>query len=329
MGLLMACPSPPSGDGKDGGTDAGTQECIAPTKPSSSTAEVGNINVELHLPTIDSNGQPTPGRTSVTAQVFDAPKPQLVEMVTKATAGDCKLLTPKIPFCSMDCCGGASCVATDTCQGNPEAQNMGEITVTGVKTASSGTVFTLKNVNNNYQALVALDYPPFDEDAPVRVDADGGVYGSFAIESRGIAPINLTSTSLVLSGSSDLAVTWTPAGSGTTSRILIELEISHHGGRKGSILCDTADDGALNIDKSLVASLVSLGVAGWPTIKVKRNSAGTVTIAPGKVNLSVFSQIETNVQVPGYVSCFQDCPDGGGCSSYCDGGLCKEDLTCE
>jgi len=102
----------------------------------------------------------------------------------------------------------------------------------------------------------------------------------------------------------------------------VKLDISHHGGSKGMIECDTDDDGALDIPSELVTSLLDLGAAGYPTIIVTRHSDGSTRIAPGFVHLSAASSVEKAVGVPGLSSCNED-------TDCLMGKTCQSDLSCK
>jgi hypothetical protein len=87
------------------------------------------------------------------------------------------------------------------------------------------------------------------------------------------------------------------------------------------ITCDTNDDGSLEIAAPLVTALVSLGVAGFPSIVVSRERTTSTAVGSGSVNFVVTSDIEQYVTVPGVRSCTGD--------EDCTGmGTCQDDLTC-
>jgi hypothetical protein len=113
----------------------------------------------------------------------------------------------------------------------------------------------------------------------------------------------------------------TPGAAGTGSRVKVKLDISHHGGTRGMISCETADDGSLTIGAGLVTRLVGLGVAGFPSIVVTRENVGSATVGTGRVNMVVSSTVESYVTVPGVRSCTSN--------DDCMGmGTCRADLTC-
>ncbi len=72
----------------------------------------------------------------------------------------------------------------------------------------------------------------------------------------------------------------------------------------------------------MIERLANLGVAGFPTIVVTRVSVGSAVIRAGRIDLTVYSDVERSVEVPGLVSCTDD--------SQCSGGSsCQSDLTCK
>ena len=133
---------------------------------------------------------------------------------------------------------------------------LGTVSIAGVKTAAGGSSVDLTNVNNNYQTATSLAYPPFDEGSDVSVTASGGSYGQFTIHAKAIAPLVLASGMLPLESGKAFVLTWTAKGATSDSTIHVKLDISHHGGTKGKIECDAADNGSLTIATSFKSSAV-------------------------------------------------------------------------
>ncbi len=119
-----------------------------------------------------------------------------------------------------------------------------------------------------------------------------------------------------------MALAWTPPATAGRSTVHVKLDISHHGGTRGKIECEAADTGSLTIDGALVTELLHLGVAGFPTIVVTRSASGEAALTVGRVALSLESEIEREVVIPGVISCNEnaDCPDGQ---------TCQTDLRCK
>lgn len=278
------------------------------------SALVGTFEIEL--PAVSEDGVP-----SIVGKVYDGPTPSTLVWEAGTRDGDCKLFTPRVPYCSTACGGDAACVEDDTCQPYPTARSVGNVTVTGVETAS-GQDITLTPVANNYQLVSeTLLEPPFAGGAEIALSAEGAYFAPFSLTAHGIAALSFASESLALVEDTSLALAWEPDES-SDSRVHIKLDLSHHGGTKGKIECDFDDDGSAEISAALVSELMSLGIAGFPTIVVTRRQIGETAIEVGKVQLAVTSSVEIPVDIEGLVSCTDDaqCPDDQ---------TCQTDLTCQ
>jgi hypothetical protein len=237
--------------------------------------------------------------------------------------GDCQLLIPRAPFCPSSCGGSAVCVEDGVCQPYPTACSVGTVHVKGVKTVSGETELTIDPIANAYQpkAAVKLPFPAFAEGDRIRVQASGGDLEPFTLEVRGIAPLALSAEEFHLASDQPMAVTWTPAEEGDTSRIQLKLDISHHGGSKGMIVCDVEDRGELQLGAALDTALIDLGFAGFPTLILSRVAATSASLHAGRVDLTIESKVERSAAINGLSSCTgnADCPRGESCQS---------DLTC-
>jgi hypothetical protein len=302
--------------GTNGGGDAGAQvdASVRPDAASGDPSQLaGTFQVRL-VPPEDDAGV---GYTSVVGKVFDGPTPALLVWSQAATDGPCALWKPTVPFCSQACGGNAVCVADEKCRAYPTARSVGTVTVTGMRTTAGATTFAMDPIASSYQPDQTLPYPAFDEGDDIVFAASGGDFAAFSLKSKGIEALELTTGTVTLAENQPLALTWTAPGMTGISTIHVKLDISHHGGIKGMIECDADDTGSLQISASLVTALLHLGVAGFPSIAVTRQSIGSATIAAGRVELDVSSDVEKLVQIPGLVSCNKDtdCPDGGTCQT--------------
>lgn len=322
LGLMAsACNSGDEGNDKvDGGVDAG----LADAGFGDPNTLVGTFQVKLVAPVpATPDTEAVPGFTTVFGKVYDGPTPSTLIWDEAQAQGECRLLTPRVPFCNTPCGGSAACVADDTCQPYPTAHGVGTVTVTGLHDASGPVVLEMRPVANNYQnpAGVELPYPSFAEGEVLQLSAAGGDYPPFQVQARGIAPFALTTTNFNLVAGQPLTLSWTPAADPNASQIVVKLDISHHGGTKGKIECVAQDDGALELPASMVGALLNLGVAGFPSVIVTRRAVGSVTIATGRIDLAVSAEDERAVTIDGLVSCTDD--------SECDNGqTCQPDLTC-
>jgi hypothetical protein len=312
--VLTACGTTPTNQ------DATTNEtAIVDASVSDDTAHavVGTFQIQLVAPTDGGAGY-----TSVVGRVQNATTPSQIVWEQRAVRGDCRLMVPRVPFCATPCGGTAVCVENDMCRPYALGQNAGTVRVTGVRTSTGATSFELVSVANSYQApgSVMLPFPAFAEGDAIRVEAMGSAtVTAFALETRGVAPLTLSSSSYRMQTGMPLGLAWTaPQRSGQT--VTVHLDISHHGGTRGKIECTTADDGELVIEADLITRLMALGIAGFPTVVVTRGSTGTANLRAGRVELKISSGLEVPVEIPNLRSCLAD--------ADCDGGMCRPDLTC-
>ncbi|MDB4980600.1 MAG: hypothetical protein JWM82_1352 [Myxococcales bacterium] len=322
---LAACSgSKASGnDGAAGGAGAtGTAGATA-----GAAGATGNPDAVVGAFAIKFKTDSTPSIAAITGTVYDAPTFQPL-FAAAMKDGDCTLEKPVFPFCAPACdADTADCVADDTCRARPGKQNVGAVTLTDVKTAAGGTSLVLEPTNNIYQpsADTAPAYPPFDEGVDVGLTATGGAYGAFEIHAKGIAPLVFADETLTLERDKTLTLHWTPKGASSDATIQVRVDISHHGGLKGLITCETADTGTLTISAALTSALRNLGVAGFPAVLLTRTSKASTKIAPGRVELVLSHAVEHPLVIPGLTSCgdmtnSSDCPTGK---------LCKSDSTCQ
>jgi hypothetical protein len=300
---------PPGADAAvDGGADAAAGD---------PEALVGKFEVDL----VAGDGT-NAAHTTVVGTIYDHAQPEAIVWETAAAAGDCALLTPRVPFCASGCASGEVCVEDDTCAPYATRQVVGTVHVTGLATTTGGDGFDLDPIGKTYQptADVALAYPPFAAGEPVRFAAAGSAFtAAFAIDAAGIAPFALTSADPALARDRPIQLSWSAGGG--AAKVAVKLDISHHGGSRGKIECLAADSGQLAIDASLVNPLLDLGAAGYPTILVARRALGSTVIPAGRVELELRSEVERPVTVPGLRSCTED--------TDCETGeTCRDDLTC-
>ncbi|MGK3995490.1 hypothetical protein [Sorangium sp. So ce1024] len=326
LGLLsLHCSSSPSGN--DQPQEPGPPD--SPENPDPSTGDptrlIGAFQVRsLPAAASEEGGAEAAGTSSLLGKIYDGPTPSQIVWEEKTVEGGCRLLTPRVPFCNEPCGGSAVCVEDDTCQPYPTAHSAGPVTATGLNIESGEASFVMNPVANNYQppAGAKLLYPPADEGQTVRFEASGDYFSAFAVEAKGVRPLELQGGAVLLDPNQAVTLEWTPPGQAGISTIEVTLDISHHGGTKGKIECAVEDTGSLELPASLVTQLLDLGVAGFPSILVTRKAVGSTTIAQGRVDLVISSQVERPVEIAGLTSCHDDseCPDGQ---------TCQRDLTCQ
>lgn len=292
--LAGSCTSDP-GDGGD--PPAGT-------KPS-----YGGFRVSLEPP---ANG--SPAYTSVVGQLTDGPTPTAPKS-EGPLVGACRLLKPKNPFCEP-CGSKALCVDDNKCEPYANPQEAGKVRVTGLKTTAGAASFAMDPIQMNYQPAAGLTvgFPPFAEGDVVTFAAAGNdSIAGFTLSAPGISPLNVLNDTLVLADGKPLNLSWTPPAKPGSSKVSVTVDISHHGGTKGEIECETPDTGNLEIPAALVDQLKALGIAGFPIIEISRLSVGEK--AGVHANLVLESRIVKSLTIPGLVSCDSDeeCPDGQTC----------------
>lgn len=315
-----------SGSKSDAGTGGGATTTDAGT---ASAAKIGEFSLQLAAPVAASGtGSATAGYTSLLGKVFDGPATETTIWIKKDAAEGCTLLTPEVPFCETPCGSGNVCVADDKCQKSPTAIGVGTLSVKGVKTDTGATEFTSdtsKDIKYAYQTPigVSLAYPAFAEGDAIELSLSGDTgIAAFSLQGKGITTLELINgDSYPLAAGKGLALAWKAAAQATGSRILLKLDISHHGGSKGKIECDVDDDGSFTIPAKLVDALTALGVAGFPSVSITRAAVTSVATTKGRVDLRLFSSSDRPVDVPGVESCGAD-------TECATGKKCRDDKTC-
>lgn len=328
--LATACgdDAAPSTTDDDAATNETTQDASAQdaSTQDAGSAFYGTFSIELveAVPATEQTNA-TPPFNVFAGLVHAREKISNMQWTRLDEAGDCELFAPLMPFCDPSCTSREICSPAGECVAVPSAVDLGPASVQGLVNEdgeAAAVTLTARAPSFNYFASGAGDlaYPPFQ--APDTVSLrfmDGGELGPFELSAAAIAPLTLL-TEAPLSFDPDAAtvVRWTPAVSGSRSRIELRVDISHHGGNKGELLCNTEDDGELELPAALVQGLIDLGVAGFPSLTVTRESRSEpLDRAPG-LTLKIFSSLLLPLEIPGIVSCTevgeQDvCPDGQTC----------------
>ncbi len=250
----------------------------------------------------------------VSGSVYDGPSPLAFGLEAVLEEGECQLREPTHPFCDPACGSTGLCVRDGECMPYPKAQNVGEMQVTGLLEPVTLEPFP----PNFYYQSAELAFPPCEEGATIALDAE-----AFRAEARCVAPLVVdASEPLFVRREEPLILTWQAPGDPELGSVHILLDISHHGGKKGDIVCVVPDTGRYEIPATLVTALVDLGLAGYPSVILTRSSAAVSD--PPDVTFSVAASIERPVDT-GVQSCLpnaadEPCPAGQTCdpaSSIC------------
>lgn len=330
LGLLSsfsACSSNDSGDNGARGGASGASGASGSSGASSSGGSSGSssasggcgataANQTLHGD-FKATFQPpllgAPAYTKFDGQFYPAPFPPSLVLKLDREQGGCQLMVPATPFCENDCVSGV-CTADNVCTPYPPAAYVGAAKVSGL----GPTELTIdpEPCAFSYQPPSALPNPPCAEGATVSITTD-----QFSVSGTCIADIELLGPNpLPIASGKSLPLSWKPPTVKKDARIMIHLDIAHHGGKTGEINCDVPDTGSFEIPEPLVTRLVSLGLAGFPTVEVTRY-ARSISDKHSDVGL-VLSAFASRDLDSGVLSCFDDseCPDGKTCAT---------DLTCK
>jgi hypothetical protein len=308
-GPMAAGTSGSGGDGGSAASGAGGAGTGGAGGAGGSSTLVGTFTVKLQHAVVATM---TEAFSVVSGTVYSGKVPPIIPLAVDREEGPCKLLKPKIPFCTGGCGAAAACVDTETCMPYPKAQNVGVVRVEGLSSAVTMDPFPPSYAYSS----TALPYPPCEEGADVRLSADG-----FGAQTKCVAPLVLSDSGVVsVKRDQPVKVAWTAPGKPDMGRVTILLDVSHHGGKKGEIDCDVPDTGAFDIPASLVTALVDLGLAGFPTILVTRVASAPSATEP-QIVLAASASVEREVDT-GIKSCVDDtgCPMGQTCN--------KDNLTC-
>lgn len=286
--------------------------------PAGESNTSGYFRIRLNEKSDISQGLPT-----VEGRIYAGVSPSALFWAEKSRSGGCALYLPKAPFCDPACGPNALCAEDGVCKAFARPIVVGKVTLTGAKTQAGATTVEMDPTSNVYQipAGTALQYIPFAEGDEVKVAAAGDTaLGSFSIAGKAIARLAVLSDTIVLADGQPMRLRWAPPARDVGSSILVEVDISHHGGSKGKIACETADNGSLDIAASLVDNLKALGISGYPRVELTRKSVATHPRT--HVNLEIESTITKLLSIPGLVSCSVDeeCPEGK---------TCQQDMQCK
>ena len=288
-------------------------------KPQTGIPSLGSFQVSLW----DSSEISPTAYSTVFGQIYTGPTPPSLVWVEKTKSGECRLLTPKVPFCDPGCGSEGACVEDGVCRKHPVMMGAGRISVNGLKTKANANSFTMDLGPGGYQPPggTIVDYPPCDEGAAVTFAASGGdSISAFTVSAKGISPLTVLNDSVTLADGRPVDLEWSPPKQAGNTTVFVTVDISHHGGIKGKIECEGADDGKMQIAGTLVDGLKALGVSGFPKIEISRKAEGIN--ADLKVSLIIESLITKFVNIPGLISCNGD----GDCPA---GQTCQQDAQCK
>jgi hypothetical protein len=319
---LSAC-----GSSGDSTTPANNDAATTDATPSANAAKANGL-FEIHYVTGATSAD---SYTDIGGAMYDAALTELVIWDKKTTDGNCSLYQPRTPFCES-CASGQVCVDTNVCRTPPSKHDVGAVTMTGLSGADPLALIAVTGTETTYSCAETLPVPPCTVGATVGLSAAGkGDYPAFSIQTQCIAPLAVTNSAIALQSGTAFTLTWTPS-SVASARINLEFDLSHHGGSKGKVICETSDTGSLQVSSSLIDKLLALGVTGYPKADVTRVITGTTAVGSGQAQFKIYSDLDFVVQIPDLVSCQNDteCPTGQTCqntSNMC-GVSCTTNADC-
>lgn len=301
---------------------AGVGGCSGSGGGAPTSGAVGGFGILLSAPVPASMGmEARPGQTRVLGAVSAGPTPDSVSWRQTAEQGGCRLLQPMAHFCDPQCDSLSVCGAGGRCAPYPAGLNAGPVRVKGLRGASGPVDFTMQPLAPAFSYEppndLVLAYPPFAPGGDVELSAGGGAVAAFTLKARGISPLEVMGADpLPIDPARPLELRWRTPTAAETTTVRVSLDLTLHGGAKGKIECDGADNGMRSIPAPLVMQLIALGTAGFPAVTLRRVATGMTTLSPpGQADLTIVSEVVRSVQVPGDTSCLDDsmCPAGKTC----------------
>ncbi len=310
----------------DGSSDAGAPtasgEAPEPPEPPSERAgeALGQFTLTLQ-PALGENA----AYATLQGKIWQAPSPQRDGWETTLAEGDCLVREPRRPECDDECAPPAFCAVGDQCAEEPPTVDVGEVTVWGLENKGMTDSFVMTPLNPTTNQYIAsgdaqLVFPPLGDADVFILEAQGGQLEPFIIATPGMSPVELTvEDGLPFEEDTPLELTWIP-GDSPTARMNINVDISHHGGTRGEIVCDAEDTGELTIAASLVTKLLDLGFFGFPEIYVERYTRSFANVGDNHINTRVLAYSRLMLSIDGLRSCLDvsECEEGEMCvASMC------------
>lgn len=303
VGAALGCGDSTADDGAGGASAAsggfgGVDASLLPYEPCPDDTGVGEFVIELGN-----------GFTRVGGEVNDAVLGSDVPTEVD-TEGDCRLLQDVVTTCDPGCPAATQACSPDgVCVALPRKRDVGSVTVRGllVPLVMQPNASTRSYAN---PALPQLPNPGFVPGADLRIASAGGDYAPFELRGWGISPLVLSGDVIDVRRGQPVRLAWEAPEVPGPARVNVELNINFHGSNSARIECDFPDTGAAEIAARLVDGLFARGLSGNPTLTATRRSATSATIEPGCVQMLVYSEVSTPVQVEGVVTCrtSSDCP---------------------
>lgn len=300
--ILAACGSGSSSDGSGGNSGSGGAGSGGAGGTTGPVGATPNGLFEIHYIT---GATSAASYAEIGGVMYDGATADQVIWDKKQTDGNCSLYQPRTPFCDA-CATGQVCVDTNVCRTPPSKHDVGAVTMTGLTGFNPLNLVAVTGIETSYSCTESPPIPPCTVGTTVGLSATGkGDYPAFSIQTQCIAPLVVTNSTITLQSGTAFTLNWTPS-TVSGARINLEFDLSHHGGSKGKIICETSDTGSLQVSSSLIDKLLALGVTGYPKADVTRVITGTTAVGSGQAQFKIYSDLDFVVQIPDLVSCVDD-----------------------
>jgi hypothetical protein len=226
--------------------------------------------------------------------------------------GDCRLMKRNNPYCNPICGAGETCDFNGECIPYPENQDLGTVTIEGLKNAVSME----PSASGKKYFYTTLDPLAFESGVIIRLQTEGGAYTPITLNGIGVPPLEPSTTAWIVTEGEDLALGWDTPGEGARSEVFLSLNVDQHGLTPITLECVFEDDGSASVPASVIDSLLSAGVTGYPTGRLQRRTADKVQLGAGCADFIVDYTWSTTVTVTGHTPCKAptDCPEGQTCN---------------
>ena len=201
-------------------------------------------------------------------------------------AGDCALYAHADPGLCEGSCDGF-CTAGGTCLPSVRWLPAGTLTVSGGPDS-----LTLDPNESNFYTSGAVNADVFAEGSALTATLAGSAeFPAVTLHARGVATLTAPPATIELHGSNAAIVVYTAGPSG--GRVQLALRKGWHGSPwETMLLCESEDDGSLDIPAEVVAAVPEFGGIGllqWPS-ELVRYSRDIVETSAGPVELFVSSR---------------------------------------
>lgn len=249
--------------------------------------------------------------SAITGEIANGVIP-LTVLQEVASEGSCRLMQKTNPFCNPPCSAGELCDHDSTCIAYPTNLGAGDVTITGL----AESVVLEPNAVDTY-STTDVPLPLFAPGAAIALSAAGGdgVTG-FELSAFGVPDLVVPQDEIELARDTSLTLAWDAIPAAW--RMTVAVNIDQHGNSPVTLICDVSEsevDGSITVPASLINQLLDFGVSGFASYDLQRVTTDAAELAPGCVELRVFSHATGRLKVAGHVACNADpdCPDGMTC----------------